>query len=66
MFWKELDENNELIVKDEYEVIKGIYKNDDKSYTIIEDEINEPDEQEEISLDVTGENLGYPNPFSKD
>ena len=65
LFWKQLDENNELIVKDEYEAIKGIYKNDDKSYTIIEDEINEPDEQEEISLDVTGENLGYPNPFSK-
>ena len=68
LFWKELDDNNELLIKDEYEVIKGIYKNNDKSYTKIDEPPNDKDEVEdveEISLDVTGENLEYPNPFSK-
>ena len=35
LFWKDLDENNELLIKDEYGVLKGIYKNDDKTILII-------------------------------
>ena len=48
--------------------LKGIYKNNDKSYTKIDEPPNDPDEvedTEEISLDVTGQALEYPNPFSK-
>ena len=65
LFWKDLDENNELIVKDEYEVIKGIYKKDEESYIKTDEPPIEPKDDEDISLDVTGEILGYPNPFSK-
>ena len=65
LFWKDLDENNELLIKDEYSTIKGVYNNIDKKYIKMDDKDIEPEKDEEISLDVTGENLGYPNPFSK-
>lgn len=65
LFWKDLDENNELLIKDEYGVLKGIYKNDDKTYIKIEDSPNDPEDDEEISLDVTGQALTYPNPIAR-
>ena len=56
-FWPELESNQELLVKNNNEILMGIYNYKENNYSVIEEEEMEPQKVSDIQL--------HPNPFFK-